>query len=455
MNSKAASFVIIITLISALSAKTWADSTSSQELVLRLHDAESRALSYSNRLKAAQSDQDAARFQSSAQYQTLLPRLSLQASYQYFNEIPKISIGPVASVNFGTNNVYSFGPVISYTLFDAFSSRRAYQASTLLEQARQQDRVATELQLLLNTRAAYVQVQLELEELKAIHDSWRLSEAQRRDVDSKFRAGAASRLDLVTAERSVLSYQIQFKQKQSELSSSVRDLLALLGDPRLDDPALQYPGPAEYSEVKFALKLDPLDSTLSEQLTLPLPPPDVVDPQTQSLIHQSESLSRSAQSQSARAYPLVQVSAGVSYNRPNVPNPPSYWQETAAATLSLPLFLGDPSHAQAAQLRSQADAVEFRASQRQEDVHRDYQKSMEAIRSLKEQKQLAIIDIKQSEEQARLYYTSYKAGKSNLIDVQNANVVALQAKVHASQIDAQIINQIIFLRSLSETKGSL
>jgi outer membrane protein TolC len=186
-----------------------------------------------------------------------------------------------------------------------------------------------------------------------------------------------------------------------------------------------------------------------------LPPPDVVDPQTQSLLSQSESLKRSAQSQSARAYPTVQVSGSVSYNRPNVPNPPSYWQESVAASLSLPLFLGDPSHAQAAQFRSQSDAVEYRAAQRQEDVRRDYQKAIEAISNLKEQKELALIDIKQSEEQARLYYTSYKAGKSNLIDVQNANVVALQAKVHASRIDAQIINQIILLRSLGETKGSL
>lgn len=173
------------------------------------------------------------------------------------------------------------------------------------------------------------------------------------------------------------------------------------------------------------------------------------------MILQSNALKKNAESQRARAYPSVQVSASVNYQRPNVPNPITYWQETFSASLTLPLFLGDPSRAQAAQLRAQADAADFRAAQRQEDVKRDHQKGLDAINNLNEQRKLALLDVRQSEEQARLYYTSYKAGKVNLIDVQNANVQALQAKVNAARIDAQIINQIILLRSLGETRGSL
>lgn len=55
----------------------------------------------------------------------------------------------------------------------------------------------------------------------------------------------------------------------------------------------------------------------------------------------------------------------------------------------------------------------------------------------------------QSEEAAKLYYSSYKAGKNNLIDVQIANNQALQAKVGAARIDAQILNQLILLNALS------
>jgi outer membrane protein TolC len=150
---------------------------------------------------------------------------------------------------------------------------------------------------------------------------------------------------------------------------------------------------------------------------------------------------------------LIQLSAAVNYNRPDIPNPPSYWQETAGVSLTLPLYFGDASHHLGAEARSQAQAAEFRAEQTRLNLLRDYGKAREMLASLREQRKLAAEDVKQSQEEARLYYISYKAGRLNFIDVQNANNQALTASVNASRIDAQTLNQIIILKSLSSEEA--
>ncbi len=115
----------------------------------------------------------------------------------------------------------------------------------------------------------------------------------------------------------------------------------------------------------------------------------------------------------------------------------------------MPLFFGDPSRALSAQQRSQAEAADYRAKGAKEDLDRDFSKSQELLTSLQDQRQLAYKDVEESEEEAKLNYVSYKAGKLNYVDVQNANNLALQSKVAATRIDAQILNQIETLKSLS------
>jgi outer membrane protein TolC len=428
----------------AISAGAFAEEST---LSLSLSDAESRALSASDLLKSYVSDQRATVSQADAQFQNLLPKLSLSASYTYYNTIPLVSLVGGPPIPFGTNSIYNFGPVLNYTLWDTFASRNSYRATSALADARDADRENAALQILYNIRATYVQVQLGLEELGLIHDSLELARAQDRDVSNRLQAGAATRVDKVTSERSVLSYQIQFKQRQSELAASVRDLMTLLKDETPRD--ISRPGPTGVPNLSLALKLESLDRMLAEESESGLTLPGDSQPQIRSQELQAKSFELQAKSAGSQSLPTVQLSGGVSYNRPDIPNPPSYWQEYGAVSLTMPLFFGDSSRDVAASQRSQAEAASYRASQIRDNLHRDFDKAEELLRNLKEQQQLAVEDVRQSQEEARLYYTAYKAGKLNLIDVQNANNQALQAKVNLARIDAQILDQIITLKSIS------
>lgn len=414
---------------------------------ISLKDAEKSALSASTLLKAYVTDADAAKSQRDAQFQNLLPRLSFQAGYTYYNFIPSINLGFGAPLKFGTNSTYSIGPVLNYTLWDSFSSHNSYNSFSKLEEARNEDRKNVELQLLTSLRSTYVQVQLGLEELKLIYASMELARAQNHEVQNRFQAGAAAKLDIVTSARSVLSYEIQFKARQTELAASLRDFVTLLG--MADKRDLTHPGPAGVPHVTLALTLEPLESLRGKFDQNHYNSPGDDQPQIRSQLLQAESLELAAKSQSAKLAPVIQFTGAVNYNRPDIPNPPRFFQETAALNLSMPLFLGDPTSHLAAQQRSLAEGAQFRASNLKANLSRDFEKAHETLDSLHEQRELALQDVAQSEEESRLYYASYKAGKIQLIDVQNANNQALQAKVNATRIDAQILNQIFVLESLS------
>ena len=416
-------------------------------LQLTLAQAERVATLSSQTLQAYRSDQRGAEFQAGAEFENLLPKLSLQASYQYFANIPQIALGDFPAIPFGTNSTYVFGANLTYTLWDFFSGQRAYQASSIMAQARVEDRRNAELQLLYSVRTAYVAVVLGLSELQVIQESLELANAQDQDVQARFRAGGAARLDKVTSRRSVLGYEIQLKQRQAELAASIRDLLALLGDS--SSYPLSRPGPKGVPGITLAVSFDRLDDLLARESREMAQVPDNNQPGIRSQLLQSESMELNSESQSAKSYPAIQAMAGVSFNRPDIPDPPSYWQETLGVSLTLPLFLGDSSQKLADQWKSQADAALHRAFQLKSDLGRDFKKARELLASLREQRKLADRDIDESEDAAHLYYTSYRAGKLNLIDVQNANVQALQAKLNATRIDAQMLDELILLKSLS------
>jgi len=150
----------------------------------------------------------------------------------------------------------------------------------------------------------------------------------------------------------------------------------------------------------------------------------------------------------------VQLTGAVTYNQPNMPtavgaSPLQYWQESLGASVSMPLYLGDPTWRQTAAFRAQVVSAEERLNQLRIDLKTNFEKSNELLESLFERRKLAESDLSQSEEIAKLYYDSYKTGKVNLIDVQNANLQSLEAKVNAARIDAQILTQIMQLKAIS------
>jgi outer membrane protein TolC len=415
---------------------------------LSLDQAEREAMKTSNELKSYIASADAAHEQAGAQFSYLLPKLTFDGTYRYVTNVPTISlpIPGVAALPFGTHQNYSIGPTLTYTLWDTGATTDAYHALDRVAGARAEDRKAAELQLLVEVRAAYVRVQLALEEMRLVNDSLKLAEAQNHDITTNYHAGAASRLDSVDSQREVLNYLLQFQQRQADLSAALKDLLALTDEHPAD---VSHPGPPDVRNVTLVLNLDHLSKSLAEYGKWTFSPPDDHQPQihSQELLAQSSELQ--ASSQKDALYPVLQVQARASIDYPNGIVPEHVEQNTFTVALSMPLFETDHTRHLAAEHYKEAESARFRKEQLQIDLQRDYQKAREMLDNLREQQNIASQDVLSSEESARLYYSSYKAGKINFTDVLSANLRALTAKVDAARIDAQILNQIIILKSIS------
>ncbi|MEI6805245.1 MAG: TolC family protein [Myxococcaceae bacterium] len=406
----------------------------SATLELSLQNAEQLALQTSDRLKATEIDIDVVKEQENAGFSGLFPKLSLQGNYTYLSTLPSLAIGPPGTqkVTFGDHNNYSVGPTLNYTLWDTFASIKNFQALEKLKEAKKQDYAATKLQILFATRFAYIRVQLALEELHLVTASLELARSQQHDVQNRFKAGAGTQLDKLISNRQVLGFELQLKQKNAELALFSKDLTALLAINSLEDR-----------------KLEPLQITLAHLKSIELSAPTKEQPQIKSLRLMTESLTSSASAQTAKLFPTVQLFASSTLAYPNGPVLNQINQNTIGLTLSIPLYIGDPTWHLAASKRREALAAKHRALQLQTDINRDFEKAHDMLSSLDEQKQLATEDVLKSAEVAQLYYSSYKAGRSNLTDVQSANNQALQSKVNAARIDAQILNQLVSLMALS------
>jgi outer membrane protein len=421
-----------------------------------LPTAEKNAKEFSGNLKSSSSSAEAARHQAEAAHAPLLPNLSLQGNYYYQTQVPSLTEGPLGTLTFGTHNNYTVGPVLSYTVFDGGKDRNNLESNESLAKSRHENYRSQERQLELMVRQAYFQVQYGLKQLVLTSDSLKLSQSQSQDIDLRFRAGAASRLDQVTAHRDVMNYQLKFRQAQTDLASSLRGLFALVGESRPFDTARPVPAelasnlPAGVEEPTVQVKLDALEVSLGGFGQEAFQAPKGEHPEVQALEHQAESSRLASESERSGLWPKLQFQAKSQLQYPNVVLPENVIQNTIGATLTFPLFEGDASRNRAAQKLSEAMASEFQKQQKLSDLSRDYHKAYDFLKSLKAQQKVNDANVREAEEVQKLTYRSFRAGKVRYLDVEDANLKLLQAQVTAAQIESQVLTQIATLKYLSD-----
>jgi outer membrane protein TolC len=415
---------------------------------LTLAQAESRALEVSDQVQAAAADARAARELARAQFAGVVPRPSLEARYGYVTNVPTLQFAQSGSpIRFGTHDSYSVGPQLTYTVWDTGSAWKAYRGQYELAQAGGEDLRDTRRSLRLSVGTAYVEVQLALEALKLVDESLSVARSHNQDIEANFRAGAASRLDLLDSRRAVISYQLQFRARQAELASALRDLLALM---RVEPGDLSRPGLPGMASITMEVRLEQLEEALVAAENWRFTPPDGGHPKIHAQELQARAADLQAESLLAQALPVIQASAKASEDYPNAILPQSVRQNTFGVNLSLPIFEAGRSRHLAKQKREQAQAQRRRAAQSLVDLRRDYERAFVLAQDLRERRDLAAQDVAASRESARLYYQSYKVGRINLIDVQNADLRALQSQVNAADLAAQLLRQLVSLRYLSE-----
>ena len=84
------------------------------------------------------------------------------------------------------------------------------------------------------------------------------------------------------------------------------------------------------------------------------------------------------------------------------------------------------------------------------DLQRDWLKSHDRLKSLKDEKALGEQSVRDTEAYYKLVYGSYQNGSSTYLEVQSAELGALQAKVRLATTETQMLIELATLSSLSE-----
>lgn len=147
--------------------------------------------------------------------------------------------------------------------------------------------------------------------------------------------------------------------------------------------------------------------------------------------------------------PKITLSAQAGYENPDGPILETVQQNIISVSASMPLFDWGQVVNDSAAKEKQAQAYEQNWSQTKMDLWRDWNKAQDSLASLSYQEKLNDTAVSETEELAKLTYTSYRAGTVRFLEVQTANLQALDAKIQSVSNDAQILMQLSVLSSLS------
>ena len=431
-------FLLIILFSMGPFAKAVVNETTA---TLHLQEIEIQALSSSYQSKALDAELAAAKNKTDVVNGSLYPKLVLDASYKYINEVPSLDLPGGVKSAFGDNHNYSIGPILSWTLWDSGSIQKTLTSARALESSKEFEKKLTKKNLLLNTRIAYFKVQLKQEQLRLVTDSLKLAESQYKDIQNRVEAGASTRIDLLSAHKQVLNLKIESRQLQSDLSNEIRDLFAIAGL-------------AQKVEFSKSIVVDSISNSLKkfsqyDNKTLAMSDLDQ-HPLIRVYNSNAESMRATSESFLSKRYPKITMFAKTSIEYPNGPILERFHQNTIGINVTLPIFDSGLSRAESSEKMNMALAIENRREQSRIDLYRDWEKSQDQLQGLKDKIAIYKKAVTESEEQARLVYSSYRFGRSSFLEVQTSNLHALELKVHSTANDIQILMQLAYLASISE-----
>ena len=426
-----------------------------EELTLTLSAAEKDALASSGQYLSARLSAEASAAGAAAASSLLRPRLSLEGSLRYAQVVPQISLPPAmgGSKPMGDNWTYSIGPSAYWTL-DTGSLRYGREAARRSAAARSAEADNARRQTVLKARAAYFRLQLALERVFLIGNTLQLSLSQYRDVELGVKAGSRSRLDGIRARQETTARRRDLLRARADLAGALRDFAFDTGRSLPPDSGLPLDARMAGSVFDGAAGLLVRAEAYEDILPALLPAaaralPDSL-PAVEALNQTAAAYRASALAQRREKLPRLVLGARSSLDYPNGPNIYSFLQNSASLSLNLPLF----ESGRLAQRERENDLYSKATSARRDDAARsaarDYAAALGDYSALMEEQSLNIEAVDDAAEAARLAYDAYKSGGGTWLEVESANLKALQARTTLASANAELLLKLAVLDSLTE-----
>ncbi|MBP5616635.1 MAG: TolC family protein [Elusimicrobiaceae bacterium] len=420
---------------------------------LSLADCERDALKSSAQLQGLEAQVRSSQAQEKSVSSSLYPSLSLDAKGVWVSEVPTLKFGG-QELKFGDTWGYSVGPTASWVLFDNGARSSLKKSASKVASAQEQSYEFARKQILLQVRQSYFAVQQLLQQLVLLNGQLEVVQKQLADVESAYKAGSKSNLDVSIARKQVLKTQTAMSGARSALAGQLRTLFKLTGTDYNIDPS--YPtdkrlaNAKEENKTSAVLDTDPLENTL--QLFRPYGQSefDENSPKLAALDEMAQYYDYLADSYKSSLYPRVALQGGAYFEYPNGAIREHVFLGRAGAAVSVPLFEGGKDRQQAKAQKELARAKTYEKQDTQETLTALFLSAKDRLYGLQVQENLLKDTIKQTRETARLTYQAYKAGAVTFFEVDRANLDLLESQLSLADVQVEQLNQLAILNSLSK-----
>ena len=420
---------------------------------LSLADCERDALKSSAQLQGLEAQVRSSQAQEKSVSSSLYPSLSLDAKGVWVSEVPTLKFGG-QELKFGDTWGYSVGPTASWVLFDNGARSSLKKSASKAASAQEQSYEFARKQILLQVRQSYFAVQQLLQQLVLLNGQLEVVQKQLADVESAYKAGSKSNLDVSIARKQVLKTQTAMSGARSALAGQLRTLFKLTGTDYGIDPS--YPtdkrlaNAKEENKTSAVLDTDPLENTL--QLFRPYGQSefDENSPKLAALDEMAQYYDYLADSYKSSLYPRVALQGGAYFEYPNGAIREHVFLGRAGAAVSVPLFEGGKDRQQAKAQKELARAKTYEKQDTQETLTALFLSAKDRLYGLQVQENLLKDTIKQTRETARLTYQAYKAGAVTFFEVDRANLDLLESQLSLADVQVEQLNQLAILNSLSK-----
>lgn len=420
---------------------------------LSLAQCEYDALNSSAQLQSLQAQVRSSRAQEKSVSSSLYPTLSLDGKVSWVSEVPSLTMGGT-ELKFGDTWGYSLGPTASYMLFDNGGRSALKKSASKAVSAQEQSYEFARKQILLQVQQTYFSVQQLLQRLVLLNGQLEVAQKQLSDVQSAYKAGAKSKLDVSIARKQVFKTQTAMSGARSMLAGQLRTLFKLTGTDYGINPS--YPTDKRLAKAKEESKTSTVLNTDSLENTLRVFRPyaqsefDENSPKLAALDEMAQYYEYLANSYKSSLYPRVVLQGGAYFEYPNGAIREHVFLGRAGAAVSVPLFEGGKDRQQAKAQKELARAKSYEKEDAQQTLEALFSSAKDRLYGLQVQENLLKETIKQADETARLTYQAYKAGAVTFFEVDRANLDLLESQLSLADVQVEELNQLAILNSLAK-----
>lgn len=423
-------------------------------LALSLERCETQAIVNSPEIAASVAQYAAAVAVSSAVDAARKPVLNLEVNGYYQGTVIEInSMG--RTISMGDNWNLAAGPALYYSVFDFGARKFAAQGAEAAAEARRFELDAAKRSVLLAVRTAYFNVMLAAEQNYIAGQYLALAGDQYQDTVKRAAAGDKTRVDVLQFRQDLYARRKRYLASGRELAASLAALYAIT-DPSADSPATpvdarlaslnfdEMPAPdALVSPDSFAPLYDHMAAAENKKVT-------DKNPNLQSVIYLSRGAKLEAERLRAQRWLDVQFYAKAQANYPKGPVLEMFNQNTLGVTASMPLWEDGKKQSLANQQEAFAAAYDRKTDAAARDLKKTFKNAADGLAYLRRQLKTDTAAQTEADELAGLMYKSYSAGSAKYLEVQAANVRALNAAGETALTRAQILIQLAVLDSIGD-----